>query len=123
MPKWNQIELLEVGKIARLSQETAEDDVIFVVICTPDQHQMVLAMVGAAGWTEDHVCKVPIYKEANMTKRCLIISVCKKTYALADLEIPRPEEDTWFDTYVEDEWTMKDGKPLRGSGNIFLKII
>ena len=61
VPKWNQIEVVEFGKVARLSHEIVEDSGIIVLICTPNQHQMVMAMVMRL---DDHAsitfCKVPI---------------------------------------------------------------
>ena len=119
VPVWNHMEILEFQRVASITHQIVEDSGIFVVICTPNQHQMVWAMAGAAGWAEDHVsmavCKVPMYKDANMTRRSLVISVWKKIEAPIDCDIPQPKEDTWFNTHVEEEWTMKDGQPLRGT--------
>ena len=36
-------------------------------------------------------CKVPIYKDVDMTKRCLLISVWKKLYAPIDVAISKPK--------------------------------
>ena len=47
--KWNQMEMEEFGTVARLIHAIVEDNRIFVVVCTPNQHQMVWSMVGAAG--------------------------------------------------------------------------
>ena len=90
VPKWNQMEMEEFGTVTRLIHAIVEDSRIFVVVCTPNQHQMVCSMAGAAGWTEDHVtmavCKVTIYKATSLTKRSLLISVWKKIYAPIELE-------------------------------------
>ena len=119
VPKWNQMEMEEFGTVARLIHAIVEDSGIFVVVYTPNQHQMVWSMAGAAGWTEDHVtmavCKVPIDKVTSLTKQSLLISVWKKIYAPIELDIRKPEEDTWFDTHLEEDWTIKDGQPLRGT--------
>ena len=56
-----------------------------------------------------------------MTKRCLLVSVWKKLYAPIDVAIPKPKEDAWFDPHVQEEWTMKDGQPLRGTKNITMQ--
>ena len=116
--------MLEFGKVAGLSHKTMKDGGIFLVTCTPNQHQMVWAMAGAVGWTQDQLsttfCKVPIYKDADMTKRCLLISVWKKLYAPIDVAIPKPK-DAWFDPHVQEEWTMKDGQPLRSTKNITMQ--
>ena len=101
------MEMEEFGTVARLIHAIVEDSGIFVVVRTPNQHQMVWNMAGAAGWTEDHVtmavCKVPIYKATSLTKRSLLISVWKKIYALIELDIRKPEEDTSFDNHVEED--------------------
>ena len=121
VPKWNQMEMEEFGIVARLIHAIVEDNKIFVVVCTPNQHQMVWNMAGVAGWREDHVtmavCKVPIYKETPMTKRSLLISVWIKLFAPIDLDIRKPKEDTWLDTHVKQDWTIKDGQPLTGIRN------
>ena len=44
----------------------------------------------------------------------------EKVEAAPDLEIARPNTDTWFDTQTEEDWTMKDGQPLRGTKKIAL---
>ena len=121
VPKWNPIDVTEFGRVARLTHGTIEDSGIFVVVCTPNQHDFVLSMAGAARGTKDHAsiafCKVPIYKEGDITRRCLMISVMKKVEAAPDLEIARPNTDAWFDTQAEEDWTMKDGQPLQGTKN------
>lgn len=107
VPKWNQIEVSEFGRVARLTHGTVEDSGMFVVVCTPNQHEFVISMAGTAGWIEDHVsiafCKVPIYKDRDITRRCLLISVMKKVETAPDLQIRRPKTDAWFDTQDEEE--------------------
>ena len=119
------MEMLQFQKVASITHRVVEDSGLFVVICTPKQHQMVWTMAGVAGWEEDHVsmvlCKVPVYKDTDTTKRSLIISVWKKIEAPPECHLPQPKEDAWFDTHVEDEWTMKDGQPLRGT-SIKIKV-
>ena len=44
-----------------------------------------------------------------------MISMMKKVEATLDLEIARPNTDAWFDTQAKEDWTMKDGQPLRGT--------
>ena len=41
VPNWNQMEMEEFGTVARLIHAIVEDNGIFVVVCTPNQHQMV----------------------------------------------------------------------------------
>ncbi|MCO5590495.1 hypothetical protein L7F22_044465 [Adiantum nelumboides] len=79
---------------------------------------MVTQMAIVARWAKDHtvitLCCTPIYKDANMTKRCFMISVWKKLEAPITIDIPKPPNDAWCDTHLEAEWTRQNNEPLRG---------
>ena len=123
--EWNFIDVNQFGKIARITYSTADDNGIFIVVCTAIMYHMVLDMVGAAGWEKDHttvtICKTPICKDHQMAVRSLLVSVWKKP--INPLDIPRPLQDTFLDTIEEHEWTMQEnGEPLRGNTSLSLKL-
>lgn len=120
VPGWNSMDVCQFGKIARLSYLTADDDGLFIVVCTPSMYQMVFDVGGAAGWEIDHstvaICKTPVCKEHEMSMRSLLVTVWKKIQPPRTVDISRPMEDTWFDTIEEHEWTLQEnGQPLRGN--------
>ena len=127
VPDWNSMDICHFGKIARVSFLTSDDNGLFIVVCTPSMHRMVIELAGAAGWEEDHstvtVCKTPICKVADMSVRCLLVTVWKKSQPPNTLDISRPTEDTWFDTIDKTEWTMQEnGEPLRGNNIIICRV-
>lgn len=82
---------------------------------------MIVQMSSATGWVEDHtvttICNTPIYKDTNITKRCLMISVWKKLLAPTNIQLPKPFENIWCDTHVEDKWTKQNNEPLQGKSH------
>ncbi|MCO5595756.1 hypothetical protein L7F22_049804 [Adiantum nelumboides] len=117
--EWNNMDVSHFGKVAHLSYPTAYDNGMFITVCIPSQHRMVLDVAGATGWepafTIVTVCTTPVFKDANMTIRSLLLTVLKKNQTTIAEAVVKPNEDTWLDTIQEGEWTMQDaGTPLRG---------
>ncbi|MCO5603184.1 hypothetical protein L7F22_057331 [Adiantum nelumboides] len=95
------------------------DNGMFITVCIPSQHRMVLDVAGVAGWepavTTVTVCKTPVCKDENMTIRSLLLTVFKKNQTTIAEAVVKPNEDTWLDTIQEGEWTTQDdGTPLTG---------
>ena len=99
---WNQLGVCGFGKIAQITYVIRDDAGLFIVICTPSQHSLVLDMAGAAGWRENHnivaLCVTPHFKDDELTKRSLLICVFAKSNVKHNFAIPHPSFNTWCDS-------------------------